>query len=99
MALTASSAALVLGVGVMIVAFASPGSHASPMSAASPASASRPMLPAGPLGASVSQSFTTGSCSTMRLQQLLAQLGYLPFTWTPSSGSVISPVTVTGPVA
>jgi hypothetical protein len=28
--------------------------------------------------------FTTGSFSTLRLQQLLAQLGYLPFTWTPS---------------
>jgi peptidoglycan hydrolase-like protein with peptidoglycan-binding domain len=31
--------------------------------------------------------FTTGSYSTLRLQQLLAQLGYLPFTWTPSSSS------------
>jgi peptidoglycan hydrolase-like protein with peptidoglycan-binding domain len=29
-------------------------------------------------------SFTTGSFSTLRLQELLAQLGYLPFTWTPS---------------
>jgi peptidoglycan hydrolase-like protein with peptidoglycan-binding domain len=28
-------------------------------------------------------SFTTGSFSTLRLQELLAQLGYLPFTWTP----------------
>jgi lipoprotein-anchoring transpeptidase ErfK/SrfK len=28
--------------------------------------------------------FTTGSFSTLRLQQLLTQLGYLPFTWTPS---------------
>jgi hypothetical protein len=30
-------------------------------------------------------SFTTGSYSTLRLQQLLAQLGYLPLTFTPSS--------------
>ena len=28
--------------------------------------------------------FTTGSYSTLRLQQLLTQLGYLPFDWTPS---------------
>jgi hypothetical protein len=32
-------------------------------------------------------SFTTGSYSTVRLQQLLAQLGYLPLTWTPSDPS------------
>jgi Bacterial Ig-like domain/L,D-transpeptidase catalytic domain len=32
-------------------------------------------------------SFTTGSYSTLRLQQLLAQLGYLPLTWTPSDPS------------
>jgi len=29
--------------------------------------------------------FTTGSYSTLRLQQLLAQLGYLPITWTPAA--------------
>jgi hypothetical protein len=28
--------------------------------------------------------FTTGKYSTLRLQQLLAQLGYLPLTWTPA---------------
>jgi len=28
--------------------------------------------------------FTTGRYSTLRLQQLLAQLGYLPLTWTPA---------------
>ena len=32
-------------------------------------------------------SFTTGTYSTLRLQQLLAQLGYLPLTWTPSDPS------------
>jgi hypothetical protein len=31
--------------------------------------------------------FTTGSYSTLRLQQLLTQLGYLPLTWTPSDPS------------
>ena len=35
----------------------------------------------GTLGSNLSRSFTTGSFSTMRLQQLLAQLGYLPMTW------------------
>ncbi len=31
--------------------------------------------------------FTTAPYSTMRLEELLAQLGYLPYTWTPSSPS------------
>jgi hypothetical protein len=32
-------------------------------------------------------SFTTGSYSTLRLQELLTQLGYLPLTWTPADPS------------
>jgi peptidoglycan hydrolase-like protein with peptidoglycan-binding domain len=32
-------------------------------------------------------SFTTGRYSTLRLQQVLAQLGYLPLTWTPAAGA------------
>jgi peptidoglycan hydrolase-like protein with peptidoglycan-binding domain len=44
----------------------------------------------GTLGSNLSPSFTTGSFSTMRLQQLLAQLGYLPMTWT-STAPPISP--------
>jgi peptidoglycan hydrolase-like protein with peptidoglycan-binding domain len=32
-------------------------------------------------------SFTTGSFSVLRLQELLTQLGYLPFTWTPSDSA------------
>ena len=181
-ALTASSAVLVLGAGVTIVAFASPGSHASLVSSAAPVTAHKPLQPAadlqlvsvtpaagargvngaspirvqfsaplaasspmptlspsipgkwtvqgdtavftptvgyfentrvtvkipgglagimsaaganvgdgGTLGSDLSQSFTTGSFSTMRLQQLLAQLGYLPLTWTPKSHTTISP--------
>jgi peptidoglycan hydrolase-like protein with peptidoglycan-binding domain len=42
----------------------------------------------GLLASGTTQSFTTGSFSTLRLQQLLSQLGYLPLTWTPSAGSV-----------
>jgi L,D-transpeptidase catalytic domain/Bacterial Ig-like domain len=45
----------------------------------------------GLLAAGVTQSFTTGSFSTLRLQELLAQLGYLPLTWTSQSSAVISP--------
>jgi peptidoglycan hydrolase-like protein with peptidoglycan-binding domain len=39
---------------------------------------------AGTLKTSSVTSFTTGSYSTLRLQQLLAQLGYLPLNWTPA---------------
>jgi peptidoglycan hydrolase-like protein with peptidoglycan-binding domain len=45
----------------------------------------------GLLGSTVTDTFTTGSFSTMRLQQVLAQLGYLPLTWTQTSNSVINP--------
>jgi peptidoglycan hydrolase-like protein with peptidoglycan-binding domain len=181
-ALTASSAAMVLVAGIAVVAFASPGSHAAPVSSAqraataareepavalqvvsvtpaagargvnganpirvqfsAPLAASTPMpqlspqipgswqvqgdsvvftptmgyfqntkvtlkIPGGPSGmisvgglsagaggllaATVTQSFTTGPFSTSRLQELLAQLGYLPLTWKPKSRSVISP--------
>jgi peptidoglycan hydrolase-like protein with peptidoglycan-binding domain len=41
---------------------------------------------AGTLGASSRVTFTTGGYSTLRLQQILAQLGYLPLTWTPAAG-------------
>jgi peptidoglycan hydrolase-like protein with peptidoglycan-binding domain len=46
----------------------------------------------GVLKTSSDASFTTGSFSTLRLQQLLAQLGYLPLNWSPSTGA-------TGPAA
>jgi len=45
----------------------------------------------GTLGSNLTKSFTTGSFSTMRLQQVLTQLGYLPMTWKPSSGPAVSP--------
>ena len=181
-ALTAASAVLVLGAGVTIVAFATPGSHASLVSSAAPVAAHKPLQPAadlqlvsmspaagaqgvngmspirvqfsappaasspmpalspsipgnwtiqgddavftpmvgylgntkvtvkipgglagmisaaganagggGTLSSNQSESFTTASFSTMRLQQLLAQLGYLPLTWTSESQTTISP--------
>lgn len=179
--LTGGTAVLVLGAGVVIVAFGSPGSHASSVMPTAHTAAAKPQQPAGPLhvvsitpaagtrgvngaapirvqfsaplaasspmpslnphipgswrirgnsavftpttgffedtkvtvkvpggtsgaisatgavagggtlASSVSDSFTTGWFSTLRLQQLFAQLGYLPMTWTATSGSAISP--------
>ena len=55
-------------------------------------------IPAGITGAAAdslktasSVTFTTGSYSTLRLQQLLSQLGYLPLTWTASATGSASP--------
>lgn len=42
---------------------------------------------AGTLAKTSVISYTTGTYSTLRLQQLLAQLGYLPLTWTPDDPS------------
>jgi len=51
---------------------------------------------AGTLKQSSRVTFTTGSYSTLGLQQLLTQLGYLPFTWAPTattSGTAASAAT------
>jgi peptidoglycan hydrolase-like protein with peptidoglycan-binding domain len=57
-------------------------------------------IPAGMTGADGSASsltkassaaFTTGNYSTVRLQQVLAQLGYLPLTWTPAATGSAAP--------
>src|SRR5260370_39274494 len=45
----------------------------------------------GLLASGTNATWSTGSFSTLRLQQVLSQLGYLPFTWTPKSKTVISP--------
>ncbi len=44
----------------------------------------------GTLSSPQKLSFTTASFSTARLQQLLAQLGYLPMTWKSKSGAVVT---------
>jgi len=41
----------------------------------------------GRLAAPVTATFRTGKYSGVRLEQLLAQLGYLPLTWAPLTGS------------
>ena len=38
---------------------------------------------------SESSSFKTAPYSTLRLQEILAQLGYLPLTWTPATGATV----------
>jgi hypothetical protein len=43
----------------------------------------------GQLATPVAESFTTGSFSEVRLEQDLAQLGYLPLTWAPATGSPV----------
>jgi lipoprotein-anchoring transpeptidase ErfK/SrfK len=53
----------------------------------------------GTLGSDVSESFTTAWFSTLRVQQLLAQLGYLPLTWTPSSATGIGPASAKAQLA
>ena len=49
----------------------------------------------GPAGWTVS--FSTASYSTLRLQQLLAQLGYLPLTWSPHVDGAITPAGLIAP--
>jgi L,D-transpeptidase catalytic domain/Bacterial Ig-like domain len=53
---------------------------------------------AGTLKQASSVTFTTGSYSTLGLQQILTQLGYLPFTWTPAApgtdGAASTPVSL-----
>jgi peptidoglycan hydrolase-like protein with peptidoglycan-binding domain len=43
----------------------------------------------GPVRSEDKSSFTTANYSTLRLQELLAQLGYLPMSWTPDVGATI----------
>ena len=47
--------------------------------------------PGGTTDPSASSSFTTGAYSTLRLQEILAQLGYLPLTYTPAAGEAVVP--------
>ena len=38
----------------------------------------------------VSDTFVTGAYSTLRMQEILAQLGYLPMTWTQAAGADVT---------
>jgi peptidoglycan hydrolase-like protein with peptidoglycan-binding domain len=69
----------------------------TPATGFKPHSTVKMIIPAGPdgvrsaagglLSTEVTSKFRTGSYSTLRLQQLLAQLGYLPLKWAASSTS------------
>jgi hypothetical protein len=50
------------------------------------------------LATSATAVFQAGGWSTLRLEQLLAQLGYLPLTWTPDNDSGLPAVPGGGPV-
>jgi peptidoglycan hydrolase-like protein with peptidoglycan-binding domain len=52
----------------------------------------------GYLASGFTRSFTTAPYSTLRLEQLLAQLGYLPLTWAPA-GTAIQPTDTAGQLA
>jgi hypothetical protein len=54
---------------------------------------------AGTLGTSSRITFTTGGYSTLRLQQILAQLGYLPLSWTPADGASDGVIPASAPAA
>jgi peptidoglycan hydrolase-like protein with peptidoglycan-binding domain len=54
---------------------------------------------AGTLGTSSTITFTTGGYSTLRLQQILAQLGYLPLTWAPADGASDGVIPASAPAA
>ena len=43
----------------------------------------------GTVASTTTSTFKTGTYSTLRLQEILAQLGYLPLTWTPAAGSAV----------
>jgi peptidoglycan hydrolase-like protein with peptidoglycan-binding domain len=43
--------------------------------------------------------FTTGSYSTLGLQQILAQLGYLPLTWTPAATGAAGSIPADAPAS
>jgi peptidoglycan hydrolase-like protein with peptidoglycan-binding domain len=47
----------------------------------------------GQLATKLVSRFWTGEYSTMRLEQLLSQLGYLPLSWSPAAGAAAVPAT------
>ena len=69
-----------------------PGSDASTAAAKPAASASgSPAVSASPAApGTVSDTFVTGAYSTLRMQEILAQLGYLPMTWTQTAGADVT---------
>jgi hypothetical protein len=53
----------------------------------------------GGIASHTTSSFTTGHFSTLRMQQILAQLGYLPLTFTPAAGTAVTAGSMTAQVS
>jgi hypothetical protein len=68
-------------------AAAPPAAAASAAATASPGASSPVKASAASADALASATFTTSSYSPLREQQILAQLGYLPLSWTPDAGA------------
>jgi peptidoglycan hydrolase-like protein with peptidoglycan-binding domain len=54
---------------------------------------------AGALKTPSSVTFTTGTYSTLGMQEILTQLGYLPFTWTPAASGSDGSIPADAPAA
>jgi peptidoglycan hydrolase-like protein with peptidoglycan-binding domain len=83
------------GIGTSAAAGGTVAGGAAVKAPAKSATASPHAAPAASSGSqsardSVSDTFVTGAYSTLRMQQILAQLGYLPMTWTQSAGAAVT---------
>jgi hypothetical protein len=86
----ASTAGTPASTGNLAAGAKAPSASASP-SAPAPAPAAVSAPSSSPGSSAGTATFTTGDYSTLRLQEILAQLGYLPLTWTAASGAGVTP--------
>jgi L,D-transpeptidase catalytic domain/Bacterial Ig-like domain len=90
---------LAVGGGALVFAPAAPLRATTELTLRIPAGSSGVRSAAGAaLAAPVTAVFQAGGWSTLRLEQLLAQIGYLPLTWTPDSDSGLPAAPGGGPV-
>ena len=85
----ADSAAKAAAASPAVSASGSPKASAAAAKAASAATSSPAVAKASTAAALGSATFSTADYSTVRLQQIMAQLGYLPLTWTPAAGATV----------
>jgi lipoprotein-anchoring transpeptidase ErfK/SrfK len=87
------------GGGAMVFTPAAPVGTATELTLRIPAGSEGVRSAAGALlAAPATAVFQAGGWSALRLEQLLAQLGYLPVTWTPGNGSGLPAQPGEGPV-
>jgi hypothetical protein len=85
--------------GAMVFTPAAPVPQGTELTLRVPAGSSGVRSEAGAvLAGPVTAVFQAGGWSTLRLEQLLAQLGYLPLTWTPDNDSDLPVAPSQGPV-